>query len=84
MINPGDLAKVLNAPPGLPTAPSTEATLQLKPVLVRWRVAVRSLPAVEITICNPVGSHCFAWLGVEMRRDAEVNGVLGSGDLLDG
>ena len=51
---------------------------------MRWWVAVRSLAALEIAISDPVASHGLSWLGVEVKRDAEVNGVLGSGDLSDG
>ena len=64
LISASDCAQVLKAPPCLTTAPSTEATLQLKPVLMRWRVAVGPLPAVCEVACDPVGSHWFTWLGV--------------------
>ena len=76
---------MLRTTPGVDAvAPSTETTLKLKPMLRRWLITAGPLPAVCEVACDPVGSHWFAWLGVEMRRDAEVNGVLGSGDLLDG
>ena len=64
--------------------PPTQSTLHLQPMLWRWLITAGPLPAVEIAISDPVAAHCFAWLMVEMRRDAEVNGGLGSGDLLDG
>ena len=44
---------MLKAPPGLPTAPSAEATVQLKPMLISWRVAVRSLLPVQVAISDP-------------------------------
>ena len=80
----GDGAKVLNTPPCLPTSPSTEATVQFEPPLGRGHITVRPLLSVDVTISDPVASHGLSWLVVEMRRDAEVNGGLGSGDLLDG
>ena len=46
--------------------------------LLRLAVAGQRLQPVDVVAIND------PWLGVEMRRDAEVNGGLGSGDLLDG
>ena len=65
-------------------APATKAMLKPQLMLIRWLITARPLLSVCVAACDPVGSHCFALLGVEVRRDAEVNGVLGSGDLLDG
>ena len=62
---------MLKAPPGVPAvAPSTEATLKLQPMLIRWLVTARPLLSVCVAACDPVASHCFAWLVVEMRREA--------------
>ena len=84
LISASDCTKVFKAPPCLTTAPSTEATIQLKPMLICWRVAVRSLAAVEIAISDPVATHCFSWLVVEMSKTAEGTAVLARGDLFDG
>ena len=46
--------------------------------LLRLAVAGQRLQPVDVVAIHD------PWLGVEMRRDAEVNGGLGSGDLLDG
>ena len=46
--------------------------------LLRLAVAGQGLQPVDVVAIHD------PWLGVEMRRDAEVNGGLGSGDLLDG
>ena len=65
-------------------APATESTLKLKPMLIRWLVKARPLLSFCIAASDPVAAHCFAWLGVEVRRDSRGNGGLGSGDLSDG
>ena len=46
--------------------------------LLRLAVAGQRLQPVDVVAIHD------PWLWVEMRRDAEVNGGLGSGDLLDG
>ena len=46
--------------------------------LLRLAVAGQRLQPVDVVAIHD------PWLGVEMRRDAEVNGGLGSEDLLDG
>ena len=55
-------------------APFTHPLVHLQ----RFAVAGKRFQSVDVVAIHD------PWLEVEMRRDAEANGGLGSGDLLDG
>ena len=48
LISASDCAQVLQAPPCLTTAPTTQPALQLQPVFRRWLIAARTVAAVHI------------------------------------
>ncbi len=47
LISLGNLTKVLQASPRLPTTPSTESMLKLKPMFRRWLITARTVAAVH-------------------------------------
>ena len=80
---------LLKPPPGIAAATPelTHGCRNWKPVHqmeISWLVTARPLLSVCVAACNPVGSHRWTWLGVEMRRDGQGEGGLGSGDHASG
>ena len=80
----GDLAEHLKALPAGGASPTLEAGLKLASMLGSFVTTAEPLLSVCVAACDSVGSHCFVWLGVEMRRDSQRDGGLGSGNLSDG